>query len=81
MKYLTLESKNDRLNLVDNGHAVQPSLENLANIFKNLGEYRKLLDKFLKILETRSELIHMFTCYKLLLIVGLIPICNLISGE
>ena len=40
-----------------------------------------LLSKILKILETMIELIHMFTCYKLLLILGLIPICNINSGE
>ena len=34
-----------------------------------------------KISKTKIELIHMFTCYKLLLILGLIPICNVISGE
>ena len=54
---------------------------NLANIFKNLGDYKKLLSKILKILETMIELIHMFTCYKLLLILGLITICNVDPGE
>ena len=29
---------------------------------------KKMLDKIMKILETQSELIHMLTCYKLLLI-------------
>ena len=52
------------------------SLENLANIFKNLGDYKKLLDK---ILETMIELIHMLTFYKLLLILELMPICNINS--
>ena len=45
------------------------------------GDHKKWLDKILKILETQSELIHMLTCYKLLLILELIPICNVISGE
>ena len=35
----------------------------------------------LKILgTTKTEIIHMFTCYKLLLILGIIPICNVNSG-
>ena len=41
-----------------------------------MGDYKKLLDKILKIFETQSELIHMSTCYKLLLILGLILICH-----
>ena len=28
------------------------SLKNLSNVFKNLGDYKKLLDKILKFLET-----------------------------
>ena len=31
------------------------SLENLSNIFKKLGDYKKLLVKILKILETRYD--------------------------
>ena len=62
-------------------HVSYTSLENLSNIFKNFGDYKKLLDKILKILETMIELIHMFTCYKLLLIIGLILISNVDSGE
>ena len=44
------------------------SLENLSNIFKIPGDYKKLLNMILKTLETQSELIHMLTCYKLQLI-------------
>ena len=36
-----------------------PSLENLSYIFRNVGD-KKLLDKILKILETKIELIHVY---------------------
>ena len=39
------------------------SLENLSNIFKNLGDYKTLLDKISKILESWNGLIHMLIFY------------------
>ena len=57
------------------------SLENLSSFFDNLRDYKMLLDTILKILETKSELIHISTCSKLLVILELIPICDVDSGE
>ena len=48
----------------------------LGKYFQESWRLRKvaMLDKILKNLETKIKLIHMFTCYKLLLILELIPI-------
>ena len=57
------------------------TLERWQIFARFLGDYKKLQVKILKILETLSELIHKFTCYKLLLNLESIPICNVVSGE
>ena len=57
-------------------------MENLSNIFKNLGDHNKLPNN---ILETKIELIYigiyLHVSYKLLLILGLIPISNIKTEE
>ena len=46
--------------------SVNTNLENSSNIFKILWDYKKLLDKILKILETQSSYAYMLqtgNCY------------------
>ena len=56
------------------------SLENLSNIFKILGDYKKLLDKILETQEWINPYAYMLQIQTATNL-GLIPMCNVNSGE